>query len=191
MPNSSKIGAGLGVELDAADQLGLEAADEFDDFAELVLVVDPDGGVIVADVIAQDALDQIEIAMQQRGRLARLGLRANFLPGAAEEFDVGANLLFGRAFGGGAHDEAAGEGALGFGDQVAQARALLGRGDAARDADVVDRGHVDQEAAGQGDVAGDARALFAQRLLGDLDDDFLAGLQHFGDELRPARRLWR
>ena len=41
--------------------------------------------------------------------------------------------------------------------------------------------HIDQEAARQSDVAGDARALFAERFLGDLDDDVLAGFQHFGD----------
>ena len=51
----------------------------------------------------------------------------------------------------------------------------------------MDRGHVDQEAARQSDVAGDARALLAERFLGDLDDDVLAGLQHFGNELRAAR----
>src|SRR6266849_6470305 len=51
----------------------------------------------------------------------------------------------------------------------------------------MDRGHVDQETARQSDVAGDARALFAERLLGDLDDDVLAGLQHFGNELGTAR----
>src|ERR1700675_4133816 len=51
----------------------------------------------------------------------------------------------------------------------------------------MDRGHIDQEAAGQGDVAGDARAFFAERLLGDLNDHVLTGLEHFGNELRPAR----
>src|SRR5260370_13966673 len=51
----------------------------------------------------------------------------------------------------------------------------------------MNRRHVDEEAARQGDVAGDARALFAERLLGDLDDDLLASLQHFGNELGPAR----
>ena len=98
-----------------------------------------------------------------------------------------ADLLFRSAVRRGAHDESAGEGAFGFGDHMAQARTFLGRVDAPRDADVIDRGHVDQKTARQGHVAGDARALFAQRLLGDLHDDFLAGLQHFGDELRPAR----
>ena len=34
----------LGVELDPVDQLRLEAADEFDDLAVFLFVVDPDGG---------------------------------------------------------------------------------------------------------------------------------------------------
>jgi hypothetical protein len=50
----------------------------------------------------------------------------------------------------------------------------------------MNRRHVDQEAAGQCDVAGNARSFFAERLLGNLDDDFLAGLEHFRDELRTA-----
>jgi hypothetical protein len=52
----------------------------------------------------------------------------------------------------------------------------------------MDRRHVDEEAAGQRDVAGDAGALLAERFLGDLDDDVLTGFQHFADELRTARR---
>src|SRR5438309_11577153 len=36
-------------------------------------------------------------------------------------------------------------------------------------------------------MAGDASSLFAERLLGDLDDHVLAGLQHFGNELGTAR----
>src|SRR5579862_8285747 len=51
-------GRGLGVELDAVEQARLKAADELGDLAELLLVVNPDGGVVVADVVAQDALDQ-------------------------------------------------------------------------------------------------------------------------------------
>jgi hypothetical protein len=36
-------------------------------------------------------------------------------------------------------------------------------------------------------VTGNARALLAERFLGDLDDDVLTGLQHFRNELRTAR----
>jgi hypothetical protein len=54
----------LGVELDLVDELRLEAADEFDDLAVFLFVVDPDAGEIVAYVIAKDALDEVEIAME-------------------------------------------------------------------------------------------------------------------------------
>ncbi len=54
----------LGVQLDAADQLGLEAAHKLHDLAVFFFAVNPDGGEIVADVIAQNALDEIQVAMQ-------------------------------------------------------------------------------------------------------------------------------
>ena len=78
--------------------------------------------------------------------------------------------------------------ALGFVDEMAQARAIFGGSDFARDAGVIERRHVDEEAAGKRDVAGDARAFLAERLFGDLDDDFLALLQQVGNQLRAARR---
>ncbi len=47
------------VELDTIDELGLEAADEFDDLAVFLFAVNPDGAEIVADIIAKDAFDEI------------------------------------------------------------------------------------------------------------------------------------
>src|SRR2546422_1927677 len=47
---------------------------------------------------------------------------------------------------------------------------------------MVDRGHVHQEAARQRDVAGNARALLANGLFGDLHQDLLAFLEQVGDE---------
>jgi len=38
--------------------------------------------------------------------------------------------------------------------------------DAPRHTDVIDRRHVDEKTAGQGDMAGDARALAGDRVLG-------------------------
>src|SRR6202790_3599882 len=178
----------LGVELDAADQLGLKAADEFDDLAEFFFAVDPDGGEVVADVIAQNAFDEIQIAMEKRGSFALLAALLDFVPGSAEEFDVGANLLISGTAGRGAYDGAAGIAAARFADKAAQTRAIIGAGDFARDTDVIDGRHVHEKTSGQSDVTGDARALFAERLFGDLDDYILAGLEHFGNELRAARR---
>src|SRR4029077_7994936 len=97
----------LGVQLDAVDEARLEAADKFDDLAELFFGADPDGGEIVADVITQNAFDEIQITVQQSGRLAVFALFLNLIPGFAEEFNVGANFVVGCAARGGANDEAA------------------------------------------------------------------------------------
>ena len=63
-----------------------------------------------------------------------------------------------------------------------QAMALFVGGDLAAHAHVRHRGHEHQEPAGQRDVAGDARALLGDRLLGDLHQDLLARLQQVGDD---------
>ncbi len=67
-----------------------------------------------------------------------------------------------------------------------QAQALFVAGDFARDAGVLERRHVDDESPRQRDVRSDARALLAQRLLGDLDDDLLAFLEQFGNGRHAA-----
>ena len=59
--------------------------------------------------------------------------------------------------------------------------ALFARLDLARDADVVDRRHEDQEPARHRDVRGQAGALGAERLLDHLDEDFLPFLQQVFD----------
>jgi hypothetical protein len=56
--------------------------------------------------------------------------------------------------------------------------------DAAADADVLDRGHVDEVAAGDADVGGDAGALGADGLLGHLHHDLLALVEHRVDARR-------
>src|ERR1700722_8548728 len=127
--------------------------------------------------------------MQNRWSFALLGTRFDFGPGACEEFHVCANFFRRGAGSGGAPDKPASRGSLGVVHQMAQTRALFCRSDFARHAGVVQRRHVNQIAAGQSDVAGDACALFAQRLFGDLYDDFLALLQHVGDQLRAPRLL--
>ena len=126
--------------------------------------------------------------MEQSRSFAFLTALLDFVPGLAEELNIGANFLVGGAARRGAHDEAAGISATGFTDEAAKPRAVFGGDNFARYPGVMDRGHVDQEAARQSDVAGDPRTLFAQGLLGDLNDDVLAGLEHFGNELWAARR---
>src|SRR6202171_6850463 len=53
--------------------------------------------------------------------------------------------------------------------------------DLARDARMIHRRHEYQEASRQRDVTGDARALFPDRLLGNLDQHFLPFFEQFAD----------
>ena len=174
-------GGGPGVELDATDQRGLEALHEAQDVFVNLFVIHPNALEGGGELVAQDALDHVEIVVYQGGSGALFGLLAEVEPEVVEELHVGAQLFFAAAFAGGADDKAAGNaGAIGLQDAL-EAQALLVGRDFAGDADVVDGGHVDQEAAGQGDVGGNARAFLAERLLGDLHDDFLAFAEEVGD----------
>src|SRR3981189_880000 len=126
--------------------------------------------------------------MEKRGSFTLLAALLDFVPGGAEEFDVGANFFIRSATGCGADDKAAGIAAARFADEATQTRAIIGAGDFARDTDVIDGRHVHEKASRQSDVTSDARTLFAERLFGDLDDYILTSLEHFGNELRAARR---
>ena len=99
---------------------------------------------------------------------------------------------FGAAGGGGADDHAAGEAVLlaELADDAAQAGALVAGLDLAGDADVIDRRHEDQEAARHRDVGREAGALGAERLLDDLDEDFLPFFEQVLDPgFRPVLLL--
>ena len=123
-----------------------------------------------------------EIVIDERRRLGCVGALLDLVPEMNEEAQVGAELFFRRALGGGADDEAAGGLAALVDQNPLEALALFVGRDLAADADVGDGGHEDQEAAGQGDVRGDARALLGDGLLGDLDQNLLAGLEQVADD---------
>src|ERR1700730_7842864 len=126
--------------------------------------------------------------MEKRGSFTLLAALLGFVPGGAKEFDVGANFFIRSATGWGAYDKAAGIAAARFADEATQTRAIIGAGDFARDTDVIDGRHVHEKASRQSDVTRDARTLFAEGLFADLDDSILTSLEHFGNELRAARR---
>ena len=64
-----------------------------------------------------------------------------------------------------------------FLDLRAQPLPLLALADLPAHADALGERHVDEEAAGERDLRGDARSLRGDRLLGDLNDQVLAALQ--------------
>ena len=113
--------------------------------------------------------------MEQRGGLLRLHGVGDLGPLAGEALHVERQLLLGGALGRGAHDHAGviREHLL---EDLLQARAL-GVGQLA--ADPVHRAvrHVDEVAAGKADLAGEPGALMADRVLGDLHEHAIAGMQ--------------
>src|ERR1019366_8567462 len=144
-------------------------------------VVHPDALIGDRQLVAQDALHYIEVVMDQHRRRTPLGLLPHVEPQVVEEHHVGAQLFLAPALTRGAHNVAAGNSGSVRLQNPFQAEPFFVARNLARDADVVHRGHVHQEAARQGDVRGDARALLPQRLLGDLHDDFLPFLEQIAD----------
>ncbi len=169
------------VELDAANERGLEALQETQDALVVGLGIHPDGGEVVGHLVAQDALDEVEVVIDQSRRLRGFAALLDVGPEVEEEAEIAAKLLFAGSRGSGADDEAAGRLALFAEKNLFQAPAFAVGLDLARDARVVHRRHEDKEAAGQRDVRGDARALLGDRLLGDLNENLLSGLQQLAD----------
>jgi hypothetical protein len=148
---------------------------------ELQLAVDADGLRAVGGQVAQHALGQVQVFMQQRaGRLAH-ALGTDGAPGLAQVGNVVGQLFIGRVFGVGAQDEAAGGRAIGHGGEFLQAQAQLlaqlGRADLLRDAEVVVLRQEHQHAPGDADLGGQPRALGADRVLDHLHHQGLA-LEH-------------
>ena len=146
----------------------------------LLLVVDDDLAGVLAHEVADAAQREVEVGVDQAGGLAVLLAALDLAPQAGEEVDVVAQLLIDRVLGGGAHDEARALRPRRV-DDVAQPAPLLVAADALADADLGDVRHEHRVAARQRDVAGDARALETDRILDDLDDDVLSGLQEVLD----------
>src|SRR5215216_1653862 len=146
--------------------------------AELV-AVDHQLDEVGREDVADDPDDQLGLGVDDGRGAGLLGLALDRLPAGLEAGQVGAEVVGAGPFGGGADDQAQ---ALGpdLLEDVAQPRAL-GLGQPAGDAEGVVLGLEDQVAAGQGDLGGEAGALGPDRILGDLDEHGLAGLEDLLD----------
>src|SRR3954454_22952906 len=122
----------------------------------------------------------MRLAVEQRGGVAGgLGLLLDDLPLRLQPVDVAGELLLRGALRGGPDDDA---GVLGD-DLLEDVLEPLPLGVRQLAADPRHRatGHVDQEPAGQVDLLGEPGALVADRVLGDLDQHLVAGLQRLLD----------
>src|SRR5581483_3755434 len=171
----------LGVELHALEQVRLKTADEAQHALVFRFRVDPDVREVLRDLIAENALDEVQVVVDESGSLAALGAVLDLGPEIEQETNVSAEIIFTSSRGSRADDESAGAVRVLGKDDALQPLALFVAGNLARDADVIHRRHINQKASRQRDVAGDAGALFADGLLCDLDEDFLPFFQQVGD----------
>src|SRR5262245_25783540 len=153
----------LGVEFDAVDQFGRETVDEINYALVLEFVVYADGAEIGRELVAQNALHEVQVAVGDGRGLDTVGATADVGPGADQILHVFAQFFEGAAMRRGADDEAAGGGRFGaqLMERAFQALALFVSADLARNADVFDRRHVNDVSARQRHVRSDAGALLA------------------------------
>ena len=110
-------------------------------------------------------------------RRTKVFFRLIFRQSCEERVDLAAEVLLGDALRDRADDDAAGILGQQLGDHLPELGPLLAALDLPAHPDLGGVGHVDQEAAGEGDLRGDPAALGADRLLGHLDREGLALLE--------------
>src|SRR6478736_5317032 len=171
--------AGAGVLRHLLGQVRGQLADVAGDRRPRLVALDDQGGEVVVEDVAHHADREVRLALEQRRRVGGLRLLLDRLPLRLQAGDVGAQLLLRGPLGGRAHDDAGG-----VGDDLAQdllQAGPLGLRQLAADAGHAAARHVHQVPAGQGDLRRQARALVADRVLGDLDEHGVAGLERLLD----------
>jgi hypothetical protein len=171
--------------LQLAGRLGHEFEPELQQHLELLARVDADGLRVLAGHVAQHALQQAQVLVQQRHRgHAHRGL-ADARPGLAQVADVLGQFGVARILAVGAQDEAAGvdrhhaaavrgRGRLDERQHAGAQRLALVRRNLLRHADVVVLRQEHQQPSGNADLRRQARALGADRVLDDLHQQRLA-----------------
>src|SRR3954451_21447540 len=172
---------GLLVELDAVDELRRRAAEERDEPVVLLLVVDDRALEVLGEDVAHDADRQVRLLEHERRRGRGLDALLEDLVELEQVLQLALEVLALGARRGGADDRAAAVEVEPLGG-AAQTLALLVV-EALGDADPLAGRRVDHVAPRDGELHRQARALGLQRVLDDLDDDLLTGLEQVGDLL--------
>ena len=181
--------SGFGVQLDAPHQRGLETLRKPHNPLVLFFRIDPDLRKIGVHLVAQHALHQVQVVIDQGRRLAVLCAVLDLSPQMFKETNVGAQFVFldiGRCR---SNDEAAQSVLALAGNDALETLALFFRIDLARHTDVIHRRHVHQEPPRQRDMAGNARPFLGDRLFSNLDEDLLPFFQQVGNQRLRAMRV--
>ena len=179
-------GRRLPVELHLLDELGLDLVEELDDALVLLVVVHEERREVLPEDVARGAEGEVEVAVEEGGRARPLRLLPDLLPELRQVASVGGELLGAPSLAGRPDDEAA-RPLLQARQNLLQPVPLLLVLDPARDAEMVDRRHVDERPAREGDVRRDPHALVRDHVLRHLDDDLLSFAEKLVD--RGERRL--
>ena len=159
-------------------EVGEELGDEVEGSLELALVVETDRPHVARQQVAQEPLHERGLPVEEGGRRLPGGEGPRFVPGLREVAPVAQEVVAVTALARGARDEAPAPALLpDLLENGLEAAPLLVVVDLPRDAHVLDRGHEDDVAAGQGHVGGDPRPLGAERLLQDLHHHVLPFVQ--------------
>ncbi len=169
------VDAFFGAAADLADEL----AHAFGGF----LVVADDLIDLFGEEVADRAFDEIGFVEGAGWGVAIGGAFGDLVPLFDEHGEVADEVAGAFALTDRAHDDAHAFGDIEFAEDFPETLAFLGVVDFPADAEHVVERHEDEEAAGETDVGGDARALVADGAFGDLDEEFRADWVERGDVL--------
>ncbi|ABC63446.1 hypothetical protein ELI_06770 [Erythrobacter litoralis HTCC2594] len=140
--------------------------------------------------IADRALDEVAVRMDQARRARRQRLLADLVPKTREVVEVALDFRLGAAEAGGADDQAHLLGQAQVGDDLLQPLAIAGARNLAADPAAVRRiGHKDGVATGKAEIGRQRRALVAALFLDDLHQHHLAALDNVLDLVPATQRL--
>ena len=145
--------------------------------------------ILVVDV-ADGALDEVAVLIDQGRRFRLQRVLADLVPEAGEIVEVALDLDLGARQAGGANDAAHGRRQGKIGHDLLQPLAVGAVGNLPADAAAMRRvGHQHAIAAGEAEIGGEGRALVAALFLHDLNEQHLAAPDHVLDLVAAAQIL--
>ena len=178
----------LVVELEPVDEAGHDDLEEVLGPLEGRGLVDPDRVDLRGEDIPDRPDDHVRFLIDRRRCAGLLDAAEDDLPEPQEIGEVAGQLALGPLEPGGPDDEAQSLGGIELEHDLAELAALALVDDLPRDADAIEAGHQHEVAARDADVGREGRALGADALLDDLDEDLVAAAEDLLDRglERPA-----
>src|SRR5262249_41196941 len=151
----------LEMEFHAIYKSGLEFVNEVEHGRKLSFVVQPDGAVILGELISQQALNQVQIAVDEnRGRFL-FAFAADIRPQISQKTNVLNEVFFSTSIGSSPDNKSARQSISMFVNDPLQSLAFFIRGNLAGYAHMIDGRHVDEIASRKRNVRRNTGAFLA------------------------------